>query len=163
MLVGTAFQFTHTRVLHTDEHQAWQRLHDVAQVSAASNPISSRAEGGEGESGYSDTQSTTNVTTIVSSSGGDEEKKDEEPVIQSAVMLRFGAEVPSSVAAGKCGRTAQFPIPHDWNDPEVRVRNRTSKGERTLVYLPRVSLNPRHLLAFILLSELKRLFSAPVN
>lgn len=49
----------------------------------------------------------------------DGEEEEEEPVIQSAVMLRFGAEVPSLAAAGKCGRTAQFPIPDDWNDPEV--------------------------------------------
>lgn len=48
-----------------------------------------------------------------------ERQEEDEPVIQSAVMLRFGAEAPPLVAAGKCGRTAQFPIPDDWNDPEV--------------------------------------------
>ena len=121
-------------VLHTDELQARQRLHEVAQFSAASNPITSRAaEQEEGESGHSDTQSTTNgktthetniTTSISSSGGGNEEKEDEDPVIQSAVMLRFGAEVPSLVAAGKCGRTVQFPIPDDWNDPEVCVMSR---------------------------------------
>lgn len=121
------------RALHADELQARKRLHDVAQISAASNPISSReGEAGEEEIGNSDTQPTTNgkrtretnITTTASGSGtDDQEREEEEPVIQSAVMLRFGAEVPSFVAAGKCGRTVQFPIPDDWNDSEVRVRS----------------------------------------
>lgn len=163
MSVDTVLQLTHIlSFIHINEHQARQRLHNVAQFSAASNPISSRAaEEEEGESGHSDTQSTTNgkatpetnvATSISSSGGGDEEKYNEDPVIQSAVMLRFGAEVPSLVAAGKCGRTVQFPIPDDWNDPEVRERNRKSKIKKCPHYIPRnveISLNRSSCLLFL--------------
>lgn len=115
-------------------------MHDVARISAASNPVSSREEEEEEvEGGNSDTQTTTNgkksretnVTATTSGNGNDDQEKEEEdPVIQSAVMLRFGAEVSSLVATGKCGRTVQFPIPDDWNDPEVRMINREIKIEK---------------------------------
>lgn len=45
---------------------------------------------------------------------------EEDPVVQSGVMVQFGREAPTSVAAGKSGNTVQFPLPKDWSDPEVR-------------------------------------------
>lgn len=48
-------------------------------------------------------------------------------MIQSAIMLRFGAEVPALAAAGKCSRTVQFPIPTDWSDPEVSAQRARTK------------------------------------
>lgn len=93
-------------------------------------------EEGEAENEKNDTRTNSdvkrtreiNVTTNTSGMviGGQEGEK-EDPVVQSAVMLRFGAELPFLVAAGKCNRTVQFPIPDDWNDPEVRVRYRGNK------------------------------------
>lgn len=44
--------------------------------------------------------------------------RDGDPLLRSAVMLSFGAETPGH-ASSAGGRTVQFPIPNDWNDPEV--------------------------------------------
>lgn len=163
---GHSFSIHAHCVLHTGEHQAWQRLHDVAQVSATSNPISSRAgEEGEEENGNVDKQFTTKFTTPASSNGGGgEENMDEDPVMQSAAMLRFGAEVPSLVAAGKCSRTVQFPIPDDWNDPEVRVRSLESKIQMDLCgeALKCRGITCTCLISY-LCSNLERLHSAPAN
>lgn len=52
----------------------------------------------------------------------EDNERGQDSVVQSAVMLRFGAEVPTLAAAGKCGRTVQFPIPKDWSDPEVSAQ-----------------------------------------
>lgn len=49
---------------------------------------------------------------------------DENPVIRSAVMLEFGAHMPGH-AASACGKTVQFPIPDEWDNPEVRMRIRS--------------------------------------
>ena len=105
----------------------------MAEISAASNPISSaeREKVGRGESGDGRAQTTITISgespgynPLSTAPSGRKDKKEhdeEEPVAHSAVMLRFGAEVPSLSAAGKCGRTVQFPIPDDWNDAEVCV------------------------------------------
>lgn len=43
---------------------------------------------------------------------------DKDPVLRSAVMLTFGAELPRS-AATACDRPQQLPFRDDWDDPEV--------------------------------------------
>lgn len=99
----------------------------MAENAAASNPIpSSDKEKGRGDEcgeGNTDTMEGDLLknSRLNTNPGGrnDEEKVDEEPVVQSAVMLRCGAEVPAFYAQGKCVGSVQFPIPNDWNDPEV--------------------------------------------
>ncbi len=112
----------------------------MAENSAASNPTSAAdQENGRGdESGEGNAQSANTIeggllgsSRLRTSIGGrnDEGENDEEdPVVQSVAMLRFGAEVPAFYAEGKYTRTVQFPIPDDWNDPEVMC-NLENEGE----------------------------------
>ncbi|CAB1117154.1 unnamed protein product [Ectocarpus sp. CCAP 1310/34] len=121
------------------EAAAQERLNKVVEVSAATNPISLEASVPTESDGSADLHDETVASGTIVGRGGsgclfkagdcDDEVQDE-PVIQSAVMLRFGAEIPSLVAAGKCGRAVQFSIPDDWNNPEAQEKQYAAQMAR---------------------------------
>ncbi|CAM9385522.1 unnamed protein product, partial [Ectocarpus sp. 12 AP-2014] len=119
--------------------EARQRLNKVVEVSAATNPISLGASAPTESDGSADLHDETCVSGMIVGRGGsgclskagdcDDEVQDE-PVIQSAVMLRFGAQIPSFVTAGKCGRAVQFSIPDGWNNPEAQEKQHAAQMAR---------------------------------
>ncbi|CAM9330763.1 unnamed protein product, partial [Ectocarpus sp. 4 AP-2014] len=119
--------------------EARQRLNKVVEVSAATNPISREASAPTGSDGSADLYEETGASGMIVGRGGSgclskagdcDDEVQEEPVIQSTVMLRFGAEIPSLVAAGKCGRAVQFSIPDGWDNPEAQEKQYAAQMAR---------------------------------